>query len=59
MFNFGEQKELSLTFKNWSPDEIILELSRHIENGYHLGSYCHNMSYCEIEVEVNLVKVRD
>ena len=56
---WNRQKELSLTFKNWSCDDVILELSRHIENGYHICSYCHNMSCGETEIEVTLIATRD
>lgn len=53
-------KELTLTFKNWELDDIVVELSRHIGNGYHICSCSEQYSYHEgHESEYHLIKVRD
>lgn len=53
----NKQKELSLTFKNWDIDDIILELSHYIKSGYHVCSYCHDMSFHDgWEVKVELIE---
>lgn len=40
MYNYlhTSPKEMEITFNNWTGDDIVLELARQIDNGFHLVS---------------------
>lgn len=48
-------KELKLEFKNWEFDDIVVELAKHIEKGYHLATWNTSYNHREFYVEVTMV----
>lgn len=48
--------DMTITFKNWDFDEIILELANHIERGFNVVNVSYTSQYLETEIEVNLIK---
>ncbi len=51
-----KNKEITLNFINWDNDEIVLELARYIEKGFHIVNTSMTCSKCEMQIEVYLMQ---
>ena len=50
-------REVEITYTNVKIDEVIVELARYVENGYHIVSWSSSLcKYGEDEYTIRLVK---